>query len=90
MAAKGTSTVRTRFAGVGRPRARSIAAVVVGVAIVAAFTVPLRDWNDGSAVLAAFGIVVAAAAGAVGGTVPGVLAQPPSADRHAHGSLRAP
>ena len=39
----------------------------------AAFTVPLRDWNDGSAVLAAFGIVVAAAAGAVGGTVPGVL-----------------
>jgi PAS domain S-box-containing protein len=73
MAAKGAPRVRTRFASVGRPRARLIAAVVVGLAIVAAFTVPLRDWEDGSTVLAAFGILVAAAAGAVGGIVAGVL-----------------
>jgi PAS domain S-box-containing protein len=73
MAAKGASTVRTRFASVGRPGARSVAAVVVGVAIAAAFIVPLRDWDDGGAVLAAYGILVAAAAGAVGGIVAGVL-----------------
>jgi PAS domain S-box-containing protein len=73
MAAKGASTVRTRFTSVGRPRARSIAAVVVGLAIVAAVTVPLRNWNAGNAVLAAFGILVAAGAGAVGGIVAGVL-----------------
>jgi two-component system phosphate regulon sensor histidine kinase PhoR len=65
--------MRTRFAGLGEPRTRSIAAVVVGLAVVAAFTVPLRDWDDGTAVLAAFGILVAAAAGAFGGVVAGLL-----------------
>jgi PAS domain S-box-containing protein len=74
MAAKGALKVRTRLASVGRPRGRAIAVVVVvGLAIVAAFTVPLRDWDDGNAVLAAFGILVAATAGAFGGIVAGVL-----------------
>jgi PAS domain S-box-containing protein len=73
MPAKGALTVRTRLASVGRPRGRASVVVVVGLAIVAAFTVPLRDWDDGNAVLAAFGILVAATAGAFGGIVAGVL-----------------
>jgi PAS domain S-box-containing protein len=73
MAAKGALTARRRFAGLGDPRARAIAAAVGGLLVVAAFTVPLRNWDDGNAVLAAFGIVVAAAAGAVGGSVAGML-----------------
>jgi PAS domain S-box-containing protein len=72
MAAKGALRVGTRFADLGE-RARAIAVVVVGLVVVAALTVPLRDWDDGNAVLAAFGILVAATAGALGGIVPGVL-----------------
>src|SRR5207247_6037512 len=73
MAAKGALTAKRRFAGLGDPRARAIAAAVGGLLVVAAFTVPLRNWDNGNAVLAAFGIVVAAAAGAVGGSVAGML-----------------
>jgi PAS domain S-box-containing protein len=73
MAAKGASTMSRGFAGFGEHRARLIAAVLVGLAVVAAFTVPLRGWDDGNVVLAAFGILVAAIAGAVGGVVAGVL-----------------
>ena len=56
------------------PRAKAIAAVVVAVGIAAALYIPLQNWDDGSGVLAAVGILLAAAAGAAGGIVAGLLA----------------
>jgi PAS domain S-box-containing protein len=73
MAAKGALTERKGFAGLEEPRARAVAAGLVALVVIAAFTVPLRDWDDGNAVLAAFGILVVALAGAVGGIVAGIL-----------------
>jgi two-component system, OmpR family, phosphate regulon sensor histidine kinase PhoR len=66
--------VQGRFARLGNVRARGSAAVIVAVGVAAALDLPLQDWDSGSGVLAAAGILLAAAAGAVGGIVAGLVA----------------
>jgi two-component system, OmpR family, phosphate regulon sensor histidine kinase PhoR len=71
---EGATRTKRRRVRLDDPRARAIAAVVVTVGIAAVLDVPLQNWDDGSGVLAAAGVLLAAAAGAFGGLVAGVLA----------------
>ena len=65
-------TVRGVLARLGEPRA--IAAIAAALAIGGALDVNLGDWDRGDAFLTAVGILLAAAAGAVGGVVAGIVA----------------
>jgi len=67
-------TVRRAFGRVAEPRTRAIGAAIVAVAIAVALNWALADWDQGSAVVAAYGMLVAVLAGAVGGVVAGVVA----------------
>src|SRR5262245_13742489 len=67
-------TVRRAFARVAEPRTRAVVAAIVAVAIAVALNWALADWDHGSAVVAAYGVLVAVLAGAVGGIVAGVVA----------------
>jgi len=73
-AANAALTVRRALARLGELRARSIASVIVALSLAVALNRPLADWDRGSAFLTAFGILVAAVAGAVGGVVTGLVA----------------
>ena len=63
-----------RLARLVGARASAFAAVVVAAGIAAALDLALQDWEAGSGVVAAAGIFLAVAAGAVGGIVAGFLA----------------
>jgi PAS domain S-box-containing protein len=65
-------TVRGTLSRLGQPR--SLAAVVGALLAAGALNLLLRDWTDSDAFLVAFGILLAAAAGAVGGVAAGIVA----------------
>ncbi len=67
-------TVRRALARLEQPRFRSIAAVIVALALAVALNVPFGDWHDRPGIPTAIGILVAVLAGAVGGVVAGLVA----------------
>jgi PAS domain S-box-containing protein len=74
VAAQGAVTADRRFERLRNPRARAIVALVVALAVAAALDRLLRNWDDGSGVVAAFGILAVVGAGAFGGIVAGTVA----------------
>ena len=66
-------TVRRARARLAQPRPRLLVTVVAAVTLAVALNLSLGDWDDRSGFLTSLGLLVAVAAGAVGGVVAGLV-----------------